>query len=45
MSAMTSLFWEDLTADLENPEFSRVYARECVQIALTDALVNGSFQS
>jgi hypothetical protein len=41
---MTSLFWEDLTADLEDPEFSRVYARESAQIALTDAIINAGVQ-
>jgi hypothetical protein len=42
---MISLFWEDLTADLDNPGFSRVYVRESAQIALTDVLVNGFIQS
>jgi hypothetical protein len=45
MSAMTSLFWEDLTADLDNPEFSRIYVRESVQIAIADAIVNAPIRA
>jgi DNA-binding phage protein len=37
---MTSLFWEDLAADLEDPEFLRAYVRESIRIATVDAIMN-----
>jgi transcriptional regulator with XRE-family HTH domain len=40
MSTKPSLFWEDLTKDLEDPEFLREYVRESVRIATIDQLVN-----
>ena len=29
---MASLFWEDLAADLQDPEFLREYVRESVRL-------------
>jgi hypothetical protein len=45
MSAMARLFWEDLAADLEDPEFLRAYVRESVQIAIADAIVNAPIRA
>jgi transcriptional regulator with XRE-family HTH domain len=37
---MASLFWEDLAADLQDPEFLREYVRESIRIATVDAIMN-----
>lgn len=37
---MTGLFWSDLEADLEDPEYARQFAAESVRIATIDQLVN-----
>lgn len=37
---MTNAFWEDLAADLEDPEFVREYVTESVRIATIDAVMN-----
>jgi transcriptional regulator with XRE-family HTH domain len=37
---MTSQFWEDLAADLEDPDFLREYVRESVRIATVDTIMN-----
>jgi transcriptional regulator with XRE-family HTH domain len=37
---MTSQFWKDLAADLEDPDFLREYVRESVRIATVDAIMN-----
>lgn len=37
---MTSAFWDDLAADLEDPEFLREYITESVRIASIDAVMN-----
>jgi hypothetical protein len=42
---MTSLFWEDLTADLKDPQFLRSCVRESVRIAITDATINAAIQA
>jgi DNA-binding phage protein len=36
---MTSRFWRDLAADLEDPEFLREYIRESVRIATVDTIM------
>jgi transcriptional regulator with XRE-family HTH domain len=38
---MGSVFWDDLAADLQDPEFLREYVGESVRIATVDALING----
>jgi transcriptional regulator with XRE-family HTH domain len=35
-----SIFWDDLAADLEDPEFLREYVSQSVRIATVDAVVN-----
>jgi DNA-binding phage protein len=37
---VTSMFWDDLARDLEDPEFLREFITESVRIATTDAIVN-----
>ncbi|HEX2417145.1 MAG TPA: helix-turn-helix transcriptional regulator [Micromonosporaceae bacterium] len=37
---MTSVFWDDLASDLEDPEFLREYITESVRIATIDAVIN-----
>ncbi|WP_199485382.1 helix-turn-helix domain-containing protein [Actinomadura craniellae] len=37
---MTSAFWDDLAADLDDPRFLREYVRESVRVSTVDALVN-----
>lgn len=37
---MTSAFWDDLSRDLEDPEFRREYVAESVRIATLDSLIN-----
>lgn len=36
----TSVFWDDLARDLEDPEFLREYVRESVRIAVVDQIMN-----
>ena len=40
VSEVSSLFWDDLASDLEDPEFLRAYVRESVRIATVDAIIN-----
>ena len=40
MTATPSTFWDDLTQDLQDPEFLREYVRESIRIATIDQLVN-----
>ncbi len=40
MTATPSTFWDDLTQDLQDPEFLRDYVRESIRIATIDQLVN-----
>lgn len=40
MSTEQSLFWDDLSRDLEDPEFLREYVMESVRIATVDRIVN-----
>lgn len=40
MSAKQSVFWDDLSQDLEDPEFLREYVVESVRIATVDRIVN-----
>lgn len=35
-----SAFWQDLKADLTDPEFMREYVTESIRIATTDAIIN-----
>ena len=37
---MTSEFWDDLAADLEDPEFLREYVVESVRVATIDKIMN-----
>lgn len=37
---MTSVFWDDLANDLEDPKFLREYITESVRIATIDAIIN-----
>ncbi len=37
---MPSAFWDDLAADLDDPDFVREYITESVRIATIDAIVN-----
>lgn len=37
---MTSAFWDDLAADLQDPEFVREYITESVRIAAIDTIMN-----
>ncbi|GHJ49976.1 hypothetical protein Cs7R123_73180 [Catellatospora sp. TT07R-123] len=37
---MSSAFWDDLTDNLDDPEFLRAYLTESVRISTIDALVN-----
>lgn len=37
---VASVFWDDLAADLEDPEFLREYITEAVRIASVDAIIN-----
>ncbi|NQX06015.1 helix-turn-helix transcriptional regulator [Rathayibacter sp. VKM Ac-2856] len=37
---MTSQFWDDLRADLKDPEFARAYAAESIRVATIDAVVD-----
>lgn len=37
---MTSMFWDDLANDLEDPKFLREYIMESVRIATVDAIIN-----
>jgi DNA-binding phage protein len=37
---LTSTFWDDLAADLEDPDFLREYITESVRIASIDAIIN-----
>lgn len=40
MVGLTSLFWEDLARDLEDPDFLREYVTESVRIATIDSIIN-----
>ncbi|HEX9031029.1 MAG TPA: helix-turn-helix transcriptional regulator [Streptosporangiaceae bacterium] len=35
----SSLFWEDLARDMQDPEFARAYVTESVRIAAVDAVI------
>lgn len=37
---MSSVFWDDLSRDLEDPEFRREYITESIRIATIDSVVN-----
>lgn len=37
---VTSIFWDDLAQDLEDPEFLREYVVESIRIATIDQIVN-----
>jgi transcriptional regulator with XRE-family HTH domain len=37
---MTSVFWDDLVKDMEDPAFAREYTIESVRIATIDAIIN-----
>ena len=37
----SSVFWEDLMQDLEDPEFLRTYVLESIRIKSVDSIVNG----
>jgi len=37
---MDSAFWDDLTRDLEDPEFLREYVTESIRVATIDAVIN-----
>jgi transcriptional regulator with XRE-family HTH domain len=37
---MTSVFWDDLVKDMEDPAFAREYIIESVRIATIDAIIN-----
>ncbi|MEN3122415.1 helix-turn-helix transcriptional regulator [Janibacter terrae] len=37
---MSSAFWDDLSRDLEDPEFRQAYIAESVRIATIDSVVN-----
>jgi DNA-binding phage protein len=37
---LSSVFWEDLGRDLEDPQFLREYVTESVRIASIDAIIN-----
>jgi DNA-binding phage protein len=36
---VSSLFWEDLARDMQDPEFARAYVTESVRIAAVDAVI------
>jgi len=37
---MPGAFWEDVAADVRDPDFARAYAAEAIRIRTVDALVN-----
>jgi hypothetical protein len=37
---LSSVFWSDLAADLEDPEFLREYVRESVRVGTVDPIIN-----
>ncbi len=40
MNSRHSVFWDDLAADLEDPEYLREYVSQSVRIATIDRVVN-----
>jgi DNA-binding phage protein len=42
---MTSVFWDDLAKDLEDPEFLREYITDSVRIATIDTVINSLDQA
>ena len=40
MGAASSVFWDDLARDLEDPEFLREYLAQSIRIATIDRIVN-----
>ena len=37
---MTGAFWEDVSKDVQDPEFARAYAGEAIRIRTIDSIVN-----